>query len=107
MGNVFSGKDRKVRFRDSKTGDWAAYDTLDAALDAGIDLAEYGTPVEGEEFNSYTKLAPGKKMPTFDNWMRYAPIVGSLTGLGMSLFSKPDESEANAILEATRRAGTY
>lgn len=107
LGNVFSGKDRKVRFRDSKTGDWAAYDTLDAALDAGIDLAEYGTPVEGEEFNSYTKLAPGKKMPTFDNWMRYAPIVGSLTGLGMSLFSKPDESEANAILEATRRAGTY
>lgn len=107
LGNVFSGKDRKVRFRDSKTGDWAAYDTLDAALDAGIDLAEYGTPVEGEEFNSYTKLAPGKKMPTFDNQMRYAPIVGSLTGLGMSLFSKPDESEANAILEATRRAGTY
>ena len=97
---------RKVRFRDSKDGEWTTYDSLDAAMDAGIDLAEFGTPAEGEEFNSYTKLAPGKKMPEFDNWMRYAPIAGSLTGLGTSLFSKPDESGANAILEAARGAST-
>lgn len=76
-------------------------------MDAGIDLAGYGTPAEGEEFNSYTKLGPSKEMPAFDNWMRYAPIAGSLTGLGMSLFSKPDESGAEAILEASRGAGTY
>lgn len=98
---------RKVRFRDSKDGEWTTYDSLDAAMDAGIDLSEFGTPAEGEEFNSYTKLAPGKEMPAFDNWMRYAPIAGSLTGLGMSLFSKPDESGAEAILEASRGAGTY
>lgn len=97
---------KKVRFRDSKDGDWTTYDSLDAALDAGIDLAEYGTP-RGQEFDSYTKLAPSKEMPSFDNWMRYAPIAGSLTGLGMSLFSKPDESGAEAILEASRGAGTY
>lgn len=98
---------RKVRFRDSKDGEWTTYDSLDAAMDAGIDLSEFGTPAEGEEFNSYTKLAPGKEMPSFDNWMRYAPIAGSLTGLGMSLFSKPDESGAEAILEASRGAGAY
>lgn len=98
---------RKVRFRDSKDGEWTTYDSLDAAMDAGIDLSEFGTPAEGEEFNSYTKLAPGKEMPAFDNWMRYAPIAGSLTGLGLSLFSKPDESGAEAILEASREAGAY
>lgn len=98
---------RKVRFRDSKDGKWTTYDSLDAAMDAGIDLSEYSTPAEGEEFNSYTKLAPGKEMPAFDSWMRYAPIAGSLTGLGMSLFSKPDESGAETILEASRGAGTY
>ena len=46
-------------------------------------------------------------MPAFDSWMRYAPIAGSLTGLGLSLSSKPDESGAEAILEASRGAGTY
>ena len=100
-------KTKQVRFRDSKDGKWTTYDSLDAAMDAGIDLSEFGTPAEGEKFNSYTKLGPGKKMPAFDNWMRYAPIAGSLTGLGMSLFSKPDESSAEAILEASRGAGKY
>lgn len=46
-------------------------------------------------------------MPEFDNELRYAPIIGSLTGLGLSLSSKPDESGAEAILEASRGAGTY
>jgi hypothetical protein len=46
-------------------------------------------------------------MPNFDNWMRYMPIAGSLTGLGLSVFSKPDESAANAVLEAAKGAGQY
>lgn len=40
-------------------------------------------------------------------WMRYAPIVGSAIGAASSLFSKPDESSADAILTAAREAGQY
>lgn len=40
-------------------------------------------------------------------WMRYAPIVGSAIGAASSLLSKPDESSADAILTAARKAGQY
>lgn len=40
-------------------------------------------------------------------WMRYAPIVGSAIGAASSLLSKPDESSADAILNAAREAGQY
>ena len=43
----------------------------------------------------------------YPTWMRYAPIVGSAIGLGTSLFSKPDESSANAILNAGKEAGKF
>lgn len=40
-------------------------------------------------------------------WLRYAPVVGSAIGLGQNLFSKPDYTSANAILEAANQAGNY
>lgn len=45
-----------------------------------------------------------KRRPT---WMRYAPIAGAALGLGWDLLSKPDYSNADAILEAATEAGTY
>ena len=45
--------------------------------------------------------------PNYDNWMRYMPIVGASVGLGTSLFSKPDDSDASAILEASSGKGVY
>lgn len=39
--------------------------------------------------------------------LRYAPVVGAAIGLGQNLFSKPDYSSADAILEAANQAGNY
>ena len=40
-------------------------------------------------------------------WLRYAPVVGAAIGLGQNLFSRPDYTSANAILEAANQAGNY
>lgn len=52
--------------------------------------------------------------PTKDNTnsfnlanLRYAPVIGATIGLGQNLFSKPDYTSANAILEAANQAGKY
>ena len=45
--------------------------------------------------------------PNYDNWMRYMPILGATIGLGTSLFTKPDDSDASAILEASSGKGAY
>ena len=39
--------------------------------------------------------------------LRYAPVVGAAIGLGQNLFSRPDYSSADAILEAANQAGNY
>lgn len=40
-------------------------------------------------------------------WLRYAPVVGSAIGLGQNIFSRPDYSSADAILEAANDVGRY
>ena len=47
------------------------------------------------------------KNPNDLTWLRYAPVVGAAIGLGQNLFSKPDYSSADTILEASRDAGNY
>lgn len=39
--------------------------------------------------------------------LRYAPVIGAAIGLGQNLFSRPDYTSANAILEAANQAGNY
>lgn len=46
----------------------------------------------------------GSSGPT---WLRYAPVVGAAIGLGQNLFSKPDYTSADAILEAANQASNY
>ena len=40
-------------------------------------------------------------------WLRYAPVVGATIGLGQNIFSKPDYSSSDAILNAANEAGRY
>lgn len=40
-------------------------------------------------------------------WLRYAPVAGAAIGLGQNLFSKPDYTSADAILEAANQVGSY
>ena len=39
--------------------------------------------------------------------LRYAPVVGAAIGLGQNIFSKPDYSSSDAILNAANEAGRY
>lgn len=52
------------------------------------------------------QYAKGGKLGNL-TWLRYAPVVGSAIGLGQNLFSSPDYSNADTILEAAENAGTY
>lgn len=40
-------------------------------------------------------------------WLRYAPLLGSAIGIGQNLFSKPDYTSADTILEAANQVGNY
>lgn len=62
-------------------------------------------PASDEEAPDLTD--DGGEYPDYDNWMRYMPIVGSTIGLSTSLFTKPDDSDASAILEASSGKGAY
>lgn len=41
------------------------------------------------------------------SWLRFAPVVGSGIGVISDLFSKPDYSNANLVMEAANKAGEY
>lgn len=65
-----------------------------------------------EEYNKTPIKAPEKKKSAASKLLdatnlRYAPVVGAAIGLGQNLFSKPDYTSANAILEAANQAGNY
>ena len=72
---------------------------------------------EGRQYAKGGKLGnlfagPGEESQEMDKesnltWLRYAPVVGSAIGLGQNLLSKPDYSNADAILAAAEKAGTY
>lgn len=69
----------------------------------GDSLEEYNkTPIKASE----KKKSAASKLLDATN-LRYAPVVGAAIGLGQNLFSKPDYTSANAILEAANQAGNY
>ena len=99
MGTLFDGTGDMPNFLDGVDyGDWQDYGTLLEPINAE-DLwneAMSGTD-EGDKGNNNSKLT----------WLRYAPVVGAAIGLGQNLFSKPDYTSADAILEAANQAGNY
>lgn len=69
-----------------------------------------GVPIEdiqaAESINKGTNDEPNDKK--FDlTALRYAPVVGAAIGLGQNIFSKPDYSSSDAILNAANEAGRY
>lgn len=69
-----------------------------------------GVPIEdiqaAESINKETNDKPNDKR--FDlTALRYAPIIGAAIGLGQNIFSKPDYSSSDAILNAASEAGRY
>ena len=99
MGTLFDGLGDTPNFLDSVDyGDWQDYGTLLEPINAE-DLwnESMAGANEGDKGNNNSKLT----------WLRYAPVVGAAIGLGQNLFSKPDYTSADAILEAANQAGNY
>ena len=102
MGTLFDGFGDMPNFLDGVDyGDWQDYGTLLEPINAE-DLwneSMAGADESGEEgdTNKSSKLT----------WLRYAPVVGAAIGLGQNLFSRPDYTSADTILEAANQAGNY
>ena len=94
MGTLFDSLGDTPDFLDSV--DWQDYSTLLEPVNAE-DLYEETLVDSNRGDNKNSKLS----------WLRYAPVAGAAIGLGQNLFSKPDYTSADAILEAANQAGNY
>lgn len=100
MGILFDGLGDMPNFLDGADyGDWQDYGTLLEPVSAeGLwKKAISGTDKGDKGDNNNSKLT----------WLRYAPVVGAAIGLGQNLFSRPDYTSADTILEAANQAGNY
>lgn len=99
MGTLFDGLGDMPNFLDGVDyGDWQDYGTLLEPINAEDLWNESMVGADkGDKGNNNSKLT----------WLRYAPVVGAAIGLGQNLFSKPDYTSADAILEAANQAGNY
>lgn len=99
MGTLFDGLGDAPNFLDGVDyGDWQDYGTLLEPINAE-DLwnESMAGADEGDKGDNNSKLT----------WLRYAPVVGAAIGLGQNLFSRPDYTSADTILEAANQAGNY
>ena len=86
-----------------------------ARLDTFTSPRDYG--IDDITANEWTKAGQkvvednsrgGKKDGIFNETsLRYAPVLGAAIGLGQNLFSRPDYSNADAVLNAANNAGNY
>lgn len=98
--NKFDGLDSDTMFLDGMDyGDGQDYGTLLEPISSEdlLDEIMAGSDAGEKNSNKSSKLT----------WLRYAPVVGSAIGLAQNLFSKPDYSSADAILDAANSAGDY
>lgn len=77
-----------------------------AGYDVGTSLDDYNkNPIKVPEKK---KSAVSRLLSNLDATdLRYAPVIGAAIGLGQNLFSRPDYTSADAILEASNQAGNY
>lgn len=77
-----------------------------AGYDVGSSLDNYNkNPIKVPEEK---KSAVSRLLSNLDDTdLRYAPVIGAAIGLGQNLFSRPDYTSADAILEAANQAGNY
>lgn len=99
MGTLFDSLGDMPDFLDGVDyGDWQGYGTLLEPVSAeDVWNESMAGADEGDKGNNNSKLT----------WLRYAPVVGAAIGLGQNLFSRPDYTSADTILEAANQAGNY
>ena len=99
MGILFDGLGDMPNFLDGADyGGWQDYGTLLEPVSAeGLWKKAMSDTDKGDKGDNNSKLT----------WLRYAPVVGAAIGLGQNLFSRPDYTSADTILEAANQAGNY
>ena len=99
MGTLFDGLGDMPNSLDGVDyGDWQDYGTLLEPISAeDVWNESMAGADEGDKGNNNSKLT----------WLRYAPVVGAAIGLGQNLFSRPDYTSADTILEAANQVGNY
>lgn len=98
MGTLFDGLGDEPNFLDGVDyGDWQDYGTLLEPISAEDVWNNAMAGADGSNKEDSSKLT----------WLRYAPVVGAAIGLGQNLFSRPDYTSADTILEAANQAGNY
>lgn len=74
-----------------------------AGYNVGASLEDYNeNPIANPDYKG--GKGNNKSGPT---WLRYAPVLGSAIGLAQNIFSSPDYSSADAVLEAANNVGDY
>jgi hypothetical protein len=115
-GKLYGGDGPYTNFLDDEDGggNVIGYTKNGILMDDGS-IATYGSP-EYEAASEYglpegatTRSVAEDVSDTGSNlsWLRYAPIAGSALGVIGDLFSKPDYSNANLVMEAANKAGEY
>lgn len=99
MGTLFDGLGDRPNFLDGVDyGDWQDYGTLLEPVNAEDVWNEFRADTDnGDKGDNNSNLTQ----------LRYAPVLGAAIGLGQSLFSKPDYTSSDTILEAANQAGNY
>lgn len=102
MGTLSDGFGDMPDFLDGADyGDWQDYGTLSEPVNAE-DL--WNESMAGaDESGGEGDTDKSSKL----TWLRYAPVAGAAIGLGQNLFSRPDYTSADTILEAANQAGNY
>ena len=77
-----------------------------AGYNVGSSLDDYNkNPIKASEKK---RSAVSRLLSNLDATdLRYAPVLGAAIGLGQNLFSRPDYTSADTILEAANQAGNY
>lgn len=77
-----------------------------AGYDVGSSLDDYNkNPIKVPEKKKSAVSGLLSNLDATD--LRYAPVAGAAIGLGQNLFSRPDYTSADTILEAANQAGNY
>ena len=110
--DIIYGESKPYRFGAGVTpsGEWVEEPKNMAR--AAAKRAGYNVRTSLEDYNENPIANPDYKEGKSNNksgptWLRYAPVLGSTIGLAQNIFSSPDYSSADAILEAANQAGNY
>lgn len=119
MGKLFAGLGPYSNYlgvddEDNNENNFVGY-TKRGVLTEDSDILGFSSPEVRGTSSNYTTTNNSNDYDITNNnvrnsglsWLRYAHVAGAALGIGQNLFSKPDYSSSDAILNAANDAGIY